>query len=200
MWKKWRNLSDLDGNGCRLQISNLSCRHIPGTDRAVLKDFSNLATDITRFHLGNVGWLNINWVCLGVEVTTGALACEKFHSKSLLFVHRTWSNSGKIGRINANGKKWWSQSWISCYFAAQIAMDEHGSKGYGFVHFETEEAARSSIEKVNGMLLNGKKVWVFCSFAASFVSGLYVFLPFTHWGLYSFQSCPLVTLFFDLCA
>ena len=40
----------------------------------------------------------------------------------------------------------------------QIAMDEHGSKGYGFVHFETEEAARSSIEKVNGMLLNGKKV------------------------------------------
>lgn len=45
---------------------------------------------------------------------------------------------------------------LSC----KIAMDEHGSKGYGFVHFETEEAARSSIEKVNGMLLNGKKVFV----------------------------------------
>lgn len=45
---------------------------------------------------------------------------------------------------------------LSC----KIAMDEHGSKGYGFVHFETEEAARSSIEKVNGMLLNGKKVYV----------------------------------------
>ena len=40
----------------------------------------------------------------------------------------------------------------------QIACDENGSKGYGFVHFETEEAARQSIEKVNGMLLNGKKV------------------------------------------
>ena len=41
----------------------------------------------------------------------------------------------------------------------QIVTDEHGSsKGYGFVHFETEEAARSAIEKVNGMLLNGKKV------------------------------------------
>ncbi len=43
-------------------------------------------------------------------------------------------------------------------FLHQIAMDENGSKGYGFVHFETEEAAKNAIEKVNGMLLNGKKV------------------------------------------
>jgi polyadenylate-binding protein len=42
-----------------------------------------------------------------------------------------------------------------------VAQDETGaSKGYGFVHFETEEAATKSIEKVNGMLLNGKKVFV----------------------------------------
>lgn len=41
----------------------------------------------------------------------------------------------------------------------QVVQDEHGaSKGYGFVHFETEEAANKAIEKVNGMLLNGKKV------------------------------------------
>lgn len=45
---------------------------------------------------------------------------------------------------------------LSC----KIAMDANGSKGYGFVHFETEESARASIEKVNGMLLNGKKVFV----------------------------------------
>ncbi len=46
---------------------------------------------------------------------------------------------------------------IVCTF--QIAMDENGqSKGYGFVHFETEEAATNSMDKVNGMLLNGKKV------------------------------------------
>jgi len=45
---------------------------------------------------------------------------------------------------------------LSC----KIAMDNNGSKGYGFVHFETEEAAKNAIEKVNGMLLNGKKVFV----------------------------------------
>lgn len=47
---------------------------------------------------------------------------------------------------------------LSC----KVAQDESGaSKGYGFVHFETEEAANKSIDKVNGMLLNGKKVRIF---------------------------------------
>jgi polyadenylate-binding protein len=46
---------------------------------------------------------------------------------------------------------------LSC----KVAQDELGnSKGYGFVHYETAEAANSAIRHVNGMLLNEKKVFV----------------------------------------
>ncbi|KAK1342367.1 hypothetical protein QTO34_015132 [Cnephaeus nilssonii] len=38
--------------------------------------------------------------------------------------------------------------------------DENGSKGYAFVHFETQEAADKAIEKINGTLLNDHKVFV----------------------------------------
>lgn len=46
---------------------------------------------------------------------------------------------------------------LSC----KVAQDESGnSKGYGFVHYETDEAASQAIRQVNGMLLNEKKVFV----------------------------------------
>jgi polyadenylate-binding protein len=46
---------------------------------------------------------------------------------------------------------------LSC----KIMTDENGqSKGFGFVHFETQEAADNAISKVNGMLLADKKVYV----------------------------------------
>merc|ERR1739838_736045 len=47
---------------------------------------------------------------------------------------------------------------LSCKVVCDMSNGE--SKGYGFVHFETEEAALNAIQKVNGMLLNGKKVYV----------------------------------------
>jgi len=46
---------------------------------------------------------------------------------------------------------------LSC----KVVTNEAGeSKGYGFVHYETGEAAQQAIAKVNGMLLNGKIVFV----------------------------------------
>jgi len=46
---------------------------------------------------------------------------------------------------------------LSC----KVAIDEHGnSKGYGFIHYETQEAANLAVEKVNGKLLNGKQCYV----------------------------------------
>ncbi|GAB2293789.1 Polyadenylate-binding protein 8 [Dionaea muscipula] len=46
---------------------------------------------------------------------------------------------------------------LSC----KIATDPHGqSKGYGFVQFDSEEAAQNAIDKLNGMLINDKQVFV----------------------------------------
>ncbi|KIO28171.1 hypothetical protein M407DRAFT_14791 [Tulasnella calospora MUT 4182] len=46
---------------------------------------------------------------------------------------------------------------LSC----KVVTDEHGrSKGYGYVHYETQESAEAAIKAVDGMLLNDKKVFV----------------------------------------
>ncbi|XP_010956992.2 polyadenylate-binding protein 1-like isoform X1 [Camelus ferus] len=45
---------------------------------------------------------------------------------------------------------------LSC----KVVCDDHGSRGFGFVHFETYEAAQHAISTMNGMLLNDRKVFV----------------------------------------
>ncbi|CAL5185379.1 unnamed protein product [Lathyrus oleraceus] len=46
---------------------------------------------------------------------------------------------------------------LSC----KVAMDEIGqSRGYGFVQFDNDESAKNAIEKLDGMLINDKKVYV----------------------------------------
>ena len=44
---------------------------------------------------------------------------------------------------------------LSC----KVVMQENGqSKGYGFVHYETQEAADNAIKSVNGMMMNDQQV------------------------------------------
>ena len=46
---------------------------------------------------------------------------------------------------------------LSC----KIAIDEAGnSKGFGFVHFEEDDAASEAVDAINGMMLNGREVFV----------------------------------------
>ncbi|TYI28120.1 hypothetical protein ES332_A05G221700v1 [Gossypium tomentosum] len=57
-------------------------------------------------------------------------------------LHDTFSSFGNI---------------LSC----KIATDSFGqSKGYGFVQFDNEESAQNAIDKLNGMLINDKQVYV----------------------------------------
>jgi len=46
---------------------------------------------------------------------------------------------------------------LSC----KVAMEDGVSKGYGFVHYETAEAAETAIKHVNGMLLYDKIVYAY---------------------------------------
>ncbi|XP_021285171.1 polyadenylate-binding protein 3 isoform X1 [Herrania umbratica] len=45
--------------------------------------------------------------------------------------------------------------------SSKVATDNNGqSKGFGYVQFETEEAAQNAIKRLNGMLINDKQVYV----------------------------------------
>jgi len=80
-------------------------------------------------------------------------ALRKSHSGNIFIknVHKSIDNKALYDTFASFG------NILSC----KVATDENGvSKGYAFVHYDTQEAADLAIEKVNGLLLNGKKVFV----------------------------------------
>ncbi|XP_073406480.1 polyadenylate-binding protein 4-like [Dendrobates tinctorius] len=44
--------------------------------------------------------------------------------------------------------------------SCKVVCDKNGSKGYGFVHFETHESAQKAIDSLNGMILSDQKVFI----------------------------------------
>lgn len=52
-------------------------------------------------------------------------------------------------------------SMFGAILSCKVATSPDGSsRGYGFVQYESEDAAKQAIERVNGMLIGGKKVFV----------------------------------------
>ncbi|XP_061674567.1 polyadenylate-binding protein 1A-like isoform X2 [Syngnathoides biaculeatus] len=51
-------------------------------------------------------------------------------------------------------------SFFGNILSGKVVCDENGSKGYGFVHFETQEAADRAIAEMNGKSLKDRKIFV----------------------------------------
>ncbi|KAJ1436740.1 RNA-binding domain superfamily [Sesbania bispinosa] len=49
---------------------------------------------------------------------------------------------------------------LEIFFLAKSTDGSGQSKGYGFVQFDNEESAQNAIDKLNGMLINDKQVYV----------------------------------------
>ncbi|XP_024394224.1 polyadenylate-binding protein 2 [Physcomitrium patens] len=125
---------------------------------------------ITRRSLG-YAYVNYN----NAQDATRALELLNFNAVNgkpirIMFSHRDPSirKSGTANIFIKNLDKSIDNKALHDTFAAfgtilscKVATDPSGqSKGYGFVQFEQEESAQTAIEKVNGMLLNDKQVFV----------------------------------------
>ncbi|XP_077362195.1 polyadenylate-binding protein 1A-like isoform X2 [Festucalex cinctus] len=51
-------------------------------------------------------------------------------------------------------------SFFGNIMSGKVVCDENGSKGYGFVHFQTQEAAERAIVEMNGKLIKDRKIFV----------------------------------------
>lgn len=79
-------------------------------------------------------------------------------SKNLLINFTLWQNLDKTIDNKALHDTF---STFGNILSCKVAMDASGqSKGYGYVQYDREEAAQMAIDKLNGMALNDKVVYV----------------------------------------
>ncbi|XP_065347000.1 polyadenylate-binding protein 1-like [Cloeon dipterum] len=99
-------------------------------------NYDLLLGEVMRIMKAQPSCSRLNWIDNNVFINH---LNKTINTKEL---HNTFSAFGKI---------------LSC----KLKTDEAGnSLGYGYVQFETEEAAKTAIKKVNGMLLEDQKVYV----------------------------------------
>uniref|UniRef100_A0A674AWL3 Polyadenylate-binding protein n=1 Tax=Salmo trutta TaxID=8032 RepID=A0A674AWL3_SALTR len=94
---------------------------------------------------------------------TEAMLYEKFSPAGPILsirVCRDMITRRSLGYAYVNFQQPADDASVCVWLPYAVVCDENGSKGYGFVHFETQEAAERAIEKMNGMLLNDRKVFV----------------------------------------
>ncbi|KAL2613620.1 hypothetical protein R1flu_025312 [Riccia fluitans] len=157
-------VGDLDLNVSEAQLYEIFSQVGPVVSIRVCRDL------ITRRSLG-YAYVNYN----GAQDATRALELLNFTPVNgkpirIMFSHRDPSGR-KSGTANIfiknldkaidNKALFDTFSAFGTILSCKVATDSSGqSKGYGFVQFELEESAVTAIEKVNGMLLNDKQVFV----------------------------------------
>ncbi|XP_060974282.1 polyadenylate-binding protein 2-like [Cannabis sativa] len=122
-----------------------------------------------RFHFirntisdGKVKLLKVHTKDNPSDMLTKALPRDKFQHLTVN-CHKNWFS---IVNKKERDHSYWIQiqqfSIFGNILSCKIATDDVSgqSKGYGFVQFDSKEAAQSAIEKLNGMLLNDKQVFV----------------------------------------
>eukprot|EP00250_Pteridium_aquilinum_P008845 c18253_g1_i1 orf=370-2313(+) len=159
-------VGDLEANVAEAQLYDLFSQVGPVASIRVCRD------SVTRRSLG-YAYVNYN---ASADETAAVRALESLNFTLLngKAIRIMWSHRDPSARKNGLGNLFVKNLHESIgnkelhdifvpmgkILSCKVAMQDGKSRGYGFVHFETDEAANLAIEKVNGTVIQGKNVYV----------------------------------------